>query len=83
MENIQILLNSAMLGVIISTGFQFLKKYIGKEYRSLVILIVCGIVGVAYFFISKNTMLVESILTILSSVAITYNFVIKTIKTIK
>jgi len=83
MENIQILLNSAMLGVIISTGFQFLKKYIKEEYRSLVILLVCGIVGIAYFFISKNTMLVESILTILSSVAITYNFVIKTIKTIK
>lgn len=74
MEN---LINSALIGAILSVFFQFLKTEINPKWRATCIIVLSIICGVGYYFLAQNPNLLETIITIVGTASTVYALLIR------
>lgn len=74
MEN---LINSALIGAILSVVFQFIKDSIEPKWRGTCVIVLSIICAVGYYFLAQNPNLLQTIITILASASTIYSLFIR------
>lgn len=69
-----------MVGIILSVVFEFIKKYIVEEYRTLAFVLLSVVVASIYVLLLKDTVYIEVLRTILITSAVVYSYLVNPVK---